>query len=273
MAIRRSTALREAIATQMPYSVAMGNGRIKYYTGAQPASADTAPSGTLLCTFTKSGGTYTGETRATAVIVFSSDTGTPAVSVLKAGGSISLISGTVTSSDGTIATLCDELAADINATQQIPFFEAASNGTDTVTITAPVGMGTNANGLTLTVTAADVTATVNGGDGSTFGATVSAGSQTVGVDAANGCNFAYPDSSGVLSKESTVWQGTAVATGTVGWARWEFDPDDDQSTGTTYRRMDFTVGISGQDLIVGSTTITSTNTYSIDSGTFTVPAS
>jgi hypothetical protein len=111
---------------------------------------------------------------------------------------------------------------------------------------------------------------INAGDADTMGA--AGGNCTVGVTAVNGLNFQYPPVAGVLTKETTAWQMTAVASGTVGYARWEFDPSDNQSTGTTYRRMDLTVGTSGADINLGSTTITSGQTYTIDGGTFTLPA-
>lgn len=265
MAANRSTALLEAVAESLSYYHILKNGRIKYYTGARPASADDAPTGTLLGTFTKGGGTYTAETRATGVIVFSVDAGTPAVSALTVGG-ISLISSTVTS-DGTIADLVVDLAAAINAYDGIPKFTATTNSTDTVTIYGPVGMGARINGCTIAITAAEVTATINGGSSTTMGGT----GATAGVTAANGCGFQYPSADGVLTKETTAWQMTAVASGTVGYARWEFDGADNQSSSTTYRRMDLTVGTSGADLNVGTTTITSGQTYTIDTGTYTVP--
>lgn len=268
MAQRRSTALRKAIATRMPYNVAMANGRIKYYDGGQPASADDVPSGSLLATFTLSAGSFTGETRATVVLILTGSAGS--IDTLTAGGGIPLIDSAV--SAGSLALMADALAAAINAKQQIPFFTAVSDGISKITISGPVGMGADCNGLTLEHTETTTTVTVNAGDGSNFGQAVTSGAQVVGVSSINGLNMAYPDVTGILSKEATAWQAVAIKSGTVGWARWEFDPDDDQSSSTLFRRMDFSVGTSGTDLIVGTTTITISETYSIDSGTFTLPA-
>lgn len=266
MAPRRSTALIQAVAGDMGYQRAMANGRLKYYTGSRPASADDAPTGTLLGTFTLAGAAYTAEVRATAVLAFTTDAGTPAVSVLTVGG-LSLIASTVTS-DGTIADLCSDLETAVNALTWLHGFTADSDAT-TVTISAPVGLGARANGLAVVCTAAEVTVAINAGDADTMG--VAGGNCTVGVTAANGLNFQYPPVAGALTKETTAWQMTAVASGTVGYARWEFDGADNQSTGTTFRRQDLTVGTSGTDLVVGTTTITSGQTYTIDTGTFTLP--
>ncbi len=265
MALRRTKALVSAISTQMPYSVAQGNGRIKYYAGTQPADASLAPTGTLLGTFTKSKAAFTAEVEATVVIVLSGSAGS--VDTLTVGGGIPLIDSAV--SAGTIALMADALAAAINAKQQIPYFNAVSDSVDTVTISAPVGMGTDANGLTIAHTETTTTVTVNGGSSAAFGGTGS----TAGVDSVNGCNMAYPDVDGVQTKESTIWQMEAIADGTVGYARWEFDPSDNQGISDLFRRMDFSVAVSGADLNVGTTTIVNGQTYSIDTGTFTAPLS
>ena len=53
MAHQSSTGLRNALVTAMATSLA--NGRIDIYTGAPPASADAAPTGTLLVRVSKNG--------------------------------------------------------------------------------------------------------------------------------------------------------------------------------------------------------------------------
>lgn len=270
MAANRSTAFCEAIASRMPYAVAMANGRLKYYTGSRPASADLAPTGSLLGTFTLGGGTFTAEVRATAVVVLSAFSATASIDSCVVGGSIPLC-GAV-SSAVSLADLTNKFALAINNYTSIPKFTAVSNGVDTVTISAPVGLGAGANGLTLVITDTNVTTAINAGNADTFGTT----GATAGVTSVNGCNFQSPDADGVLTKETTAWQMTAIASGTVGYARWEFDPSDNQSddsTNNTYRRMDLTVGTSGADLNVGTTTIVAGQVYTVDSGTFTAPKS
>jgi hypothetical protein len=247
----------------MPYSVAQGNGRIKYYSGTQPADAKLAPTGTLLGIFTKSKAAFTAEVRATVVIVLSGSPGS--VDTLVVGGGIPLIDAPV--SGASLILMADNLADDINAKQQIPFFTAVSDGVDTVTISAPIGMGTDADGLTIAHTETTTTVTINGGSSAAFGGTGS----TAGVDSLNGCNMIYPDVDGVQTKETTIWQMEALASGTVNYARWEYDPADNQGISDLFRRQDFSVAVSGADLNIGTTTIVAGQTYSIDSGTFTAP--
>ena len=264
MALRRSTALLRAIASQMPYTVARGNARYRGYTGVQPASSDLVPSGTLLGTYTPSGDTPVDEVKATVVMVLSGSSGS--IDTLTVGGGIPLIDAAVAA--GSLALMADALADAINAKQQIPFFTAVSNGVDTVTISGPVGMGADCNGITLAHTETTTVVTVNGGSSAAFGGTGS----TAGVDADNLCNMAYPNAAGVLTKEAEIWQMVAIAGGTLGYIRIEYDGADDQSEGTTFRREDISVSAgSGADLQVGTTTIVQSQTYSIDAGTFTCP--
>lgn len=79
-------------------------------------------------------------------------------------------------------------------------------------------------------------------------------------------------SSGAISKPSGVtWKGTAVATGTAGWARWCANPSDTGGSSTTLARIDMSVGTSNADLILVSTTITAALEYSLNNVTLTRP--
>jgi hypothetical protein len=78
-------------------------------------------------------------------------------------------------------------------------------------------------------------------------------------------------SGGIISKlGGEVWSGTAVATGTAGWFRLY---DNSRTTGasTTGIRLDGTVGTTGAQLIVSSTSISSGATVTIDTASFTFP--
>lgn len=60
MTIRLSTGARTAMAgTGGGFATIFANGVIEVYTGAQPSSADAAPTGTLLGTVTKASGAFT----------------------------------------------------------------------------------------------------------------------------------------------------------------------------------------------------------------------
>jgi len=58
MTLRFSTGLRDAMLGTDGFQTAMANGVLRWYTGAQPANADQAATGTLLCEITESGGAF-----------------------------------------------------------------------------------------------------------------------------------------------------------------------------------------------------------------------
>jgi hypothetical protein len=59
MTIRLSTGIRQAMVDSTGLKGALNNGIIEIYSGAQPASADAAPTGTLLVRVTKDSGAFT----------------------------------------------------------------------------------------------------------------------------------------------------------------------------------------------------------------------
>ena len=61
MALRPSIALRNFVAEGGSLKKALSNCVLKVYSGAQPATAEAAPTGTLLCTYSKSSGALTRE--------------------------------------------------------------------------------------------------------------------------------------------------------------------------------------------------------------------
>ena len=100
--------------------------------------------------------------------------------------------------------------------------------------------------------------------------TVASGAFTAGT-AANGLNFGTA-ADGAIAKTSDVWSGVAIATGTAAWFRFYAN---DMTTGatTTAARFDGSVSTSGAQLNMSSTAVTSGATTTIDSFTFTMPAS
>jgi len=265
MALRFSTGLRDAVAGGYSWRHALANGRLKIFSGTQPASADDAATGTLLVTFTLSGGAFTGETRSAVSVQLGGTSGS--VDSITVGGAIPII-GSAVNFNTDLTTTAAALAAEINNYRSLPDFTATSSG-DTVTIYAPWGLGADGNGLTISVGTTTLTATINGGTSATFGGT---GAPAAGVSAVNGLNW-QPPSGGVLTKEPTVWQGTAVADGTAGWFRFEADPNDDQGSSTTFRRFDGSIATNGADLNVASTSITNGSIQTINTFTITIPAS
>ena len=270
MAIRVSTEFRNRISEGYGIRELLRDGRIYVYSGSQPATADTAPTGTLLATYTLSGGTYTAPASSQADITISGSTGT--IDTITVGGSaVDLLGGTpVAITAGSLGSSADNIAAQINAVQNPLNITAASDSVDTITLSCPVWMGANADGLTVATTQTTSTVSINGGSSSAFGGT---GSPQGGTTAVNGLNFQFPASSGVLSKETTVWQDTSADnTGTAGWFRFVAGGSS-VSGGTSEVVFDGNVATSGGDLNMTSTSITAATTQTISTFTITFPSS
>ena len=257
MAQRKSTALVKFIADSGSARQALGNSRIYMYTGTQPASADDAVSGTLLCTLTKSGGAFTAETLPVWQFTLAGTSGS--LTSVKIGG-IECLGGAISFTTD-LDTTAAAVATSITNTFTTPDFRATASGA-VVSVTGPVGSGATLNDLIIatTVSGGDLTANV-----ASAGATT-----TPGVTAVNGCNFQFPAVGGVLSKETETWSGVAVATGTAGWFRVEADATDNKGVSTAFRRLDGAIATSGAEMNLSSVSITTGGTYSITSGTFTV---
>ena len=102
--------------------------------------------------------------------------------------------------------------------------------------------------------------------------TVSSGAFVAGAFD-NGLEFESDPLSGEIEKNSSeVWSGLGVATGTAGWFRFVGNATDDGTASTTLPRIDGSVGTSGSDLVMASTSIVSGRTYTIDTFKITLPA-
>lgn len=100
--------------------------------------------------------------------------------------------------------------------------------------------------------------------------TVASGAWVAGAEA-NGLEFG-DEVDGYLEKcDGEVWSGVAAATGTAGWFRFYANATDAGALSTILPRIDGSVGTSGADLNMASTSITSGNTYTIDSFKLTFP--
>lgn len=77
---------------------------------------------------------------------------------------------------------------------------------------------------------------------------------------------------GVVGKPSTeIWKGNIDSTGTAVWFRFFEAGDDPTQISTTAARFDGTVGTSGTDMIVGSTTLTLNLKFEITGFSYTAP--
>jgi hypothetical protein len=178
--------------------------------------------------------------------------------------------------------------------------DAANNGICTVTSVASDGSSMEIAGLTLTTEGAgdSVTITANSkgfkdifannvirvysgsepadGDADEGAGTLlleiskSSGAVVAGT-LTNGNNF-DAISAGVLSKDANVWSDVGLATGTAAWWRM-YDNGIITGSSSSAKRCQVTVGVSGVNFILSSTSITSGATTTLDTCTFTMPAS
>jgi len=259
MTIRISTALRNYMLAEGSIKQALQKGKLLIYSGSQPASADYAPTGTLLATITAEGVAHTDEVQATGTITISGTTG--GVSTVTVN-SVNIIPGGAVPFNTSLTQTAADLAAAINKGLSSPEYTATSSGA-VVTITAARGVGTGANGFV-------VTGTYTGDMGGTYANMAS------GVDAVSGLQF-ETSASGTMSKDSTQnWKGDGVTSGVAGWARFVGAVADSgvADSSATEIRLDGSIGTSGTDIImVGSASVASGAVQTIASFDLTMPAS
>lgn len=260
MTIKLSTGLRNMLVGGIGFQGAFNRGRIEIRSGSQPANADSPVSGTLLGTVSAASATWTAETAAYQTIVVSGTISGTINNVLV--NTLNIIP------DGTVAARVDATttAADLaDAINRNGYYRATSSGA-TVTVTARPGSGTGHNTYSFTVSATTITATAGG-------ATLVAGSAS-----ANGLLFASPvpgTTLGVLSKSSNqVWSFNGAVAGTAGWARF-YGPatDDGSTTSLLLPRLDGSVATSGGDFNLSNIVIAVGVPNTMDTFTWTQPAS
>jgi len=242
----------------------LSNGKMRIFGATtEPATADAAETGTLLGELTLAGGAYTAETRAEYKITLSGSSGS--VDTIKVGafGILPAAVNFITDLNTTAAAV----ATAINNSHRGIKFPARSSGAD-VFVKVPPATGTLFNAITITTTATTMSATVAGD------ATPSGSGGTVGIAAVNGINFQYPPVSGVLTKETGLWQdSSANASGSSVYARILLDGADDFSSSTVYRRIQLSIGTSGADITSQILTTVIGTPITLSVGTYTIPAS
>lgn len=257
MTLRLSTALRDYVNAHGSMKDALHNGEIKIYTGAQPASADSAPSGTLLVTITAASAARTAEVLATGSVTL---TGGAAGSIdTLTVDSVSIIDAAVPYNTSLSQTATD-LATAINNCQTHPNYKASASGA-VVTISAMRGTGAAPNGFVVASTVTTITKTD--------------ANMASGVAAVNGLKLGV-STDGVLAKlASQVWSGVAADSGTAGWFRFTGGVADSGvgDTDDLQVRLDGAISTSGAQLNMSSTTITAAATQTIASFPLTLPAS
>jgi len=254
MTIRLSTRLRSNLAGPTGFAATFNNGVIDVYTGTQPTTADSAATGTLLGTITQSSGAYTAETLASQTITVAGSSGSINTVTV---GTLNIIPLGAVNFITDAATTAAALSAAIN---RAGLYTATVSGA-VVTVKAPSGTGATHNGVAFATTVTTLTATVGA-------ATLSGG-----VTAVNGLTFAEA-SAGAVSKTG-VWSFSGLRDGTAGWFRLRASPADDGSADTTfiYPRLDGSVAVSGADMNLSNITIANGAPCTVDSFTWTQPAS
>lgn len=258
MAWRPSAALRNFMLEGGSMKKALSNCVLKVYTGSQPATAETAPTGTLLVTYSLASGALTREVLSAGSVALTGG-GSGSVNTLTVN-SIEIMGSATNFNTSLIQTATDIVTKINNNPKNYLFLASNVGGTSaTITITALPGMGTLPNAWVVASTVTTITKT----DSNMAG----------GVLAANCLNWG-DSAAGVISKLSTeTWSGVAVATGTAGWFRIEASVSDAGGTDVTESiiRVDGSVATSGAELNMTPTTITSAATQTISAFTVTLP--
>lgn len=257
MALRLSKALRNAILEGESFKHAMSNCVLKIYTGSQPASAETAPSGSLLVTYSASSGALTREVQSIGSVDLTGGASgsVDAITV----NSIAILPSAVAFNTSLAQTAADVVSA-INNNPQNYLFEAFVSDTDKINIRAKPGLGALPNGWVVASTVTTITKTDS--------------NMASGVTAVNGLRWGDATANAISKLSTQTWSGQATGSGTAGWFRIEAAVSDAGGTDSSEAilRMDGTVATSGGDLNLSSLTIASGNTYTIDSFSVTFPS-
>lgn len=265
MSITRSSGLVDFVASKGSVRQALSNCRIKIFSGSIPTGTGGADTGatvpashTELCSLSLNSGTVVVETLPKWRFTFSGSSGS--IDSIKIGGVEQL--PTPVSYATSVANTAALIVAAINNNGAFPDYTAqvTGAGSDEVAIYGPVSCGSTLNDLVLAVTATTLVPTViNSGN-----------PEVAGIDAENCCNWTYVPSTGQISKEATVWSGVIAANGTATWFMIVTDNDNGQGSSTAARRLIGTVGTSGADLNLSSTSFTAGASVSVNSWTLTV---
>ncbi len=249
--IRLSTGLRNNIVGPTGVAASFAGGVIDIYSGTQPATADSAISGTLLGRVSIASATYTAETPASATLTLAGAAGS--INVVTVGTfNIIPLGGVAFITD--LTTTATALADAINRNG----IYTATSSAAVVTVRAPAGTGAAHNGLALAYTATTMTAT-------------SSGNVTGGVAATAGLQWGTP-SAGSVSKSGT-WSFNGLAALTAGWFRIKASATDNDGASTTLVRLDGSIAVSGADMNLSNTSISIGAPTTIDSLTISIPAS
>ena len=250
--IRLSTALVNFMAAGGSLKKAFNDGCIDIYNGVQPTDSDSASGALLLCRITYQGGAFTpgivSVSKKDVITIGSNTLGQTFIYNANANAYTYIATGT-----DTIASIAHALALLINAD---PTVTAIDDGTSKIIVTerfAGVGFASSTGGtgtLSLSTPVVSVRST---------------GIQFGGVAV------------GALSKEAGEWQGLGLQAGLAGWGRIKSNQAsgfDDDSTSTSFKRLDFSINTANSDMIaLSSLNMVAGVTSTIDTCILTIPKS
>lgn len=263
MALRLSPLLLNYANSTGSVRRALTGGRIKIYTGTQPANPTLAPTGTLLVTITQNSGAYTAETRSTGTFTLTGGA-SGNVSVVTVNAGPNLLGATVNFNTSLTQTATDIAAAINNYVGPGSYYTASASGA-VITLTADLNRGTTDNTFAIAVTAATITTST-----SAFAGGVAS---VAGLRLGFGSNATFNTQTSVIAT-GDVWSGVVATGGTAGWFRFSGptnDADGVDSTNTLVR-LDGSVATSGGDLNLASTTLVASATQTITQFTINTPA-
>jgi hypothetical protein len=245
------------------------NGSIELRTGAQPANANAAVTGTLLYTLTSGGAAKTDEVLATGVLTLSGTTSGSVDTLTLAG--IDILGGAAPY-NASLAQTATDVALKVNRNPANRLVVAVAVGA-VITLTACPGLGAVLNAKTLTITSTGMTSAVTS---TSFGS--GTGGSVAGVTAINGLRVDYNAVAGVITKDVTqTWSGTVVGAGTqtVGWFRYKGSVADAGAldAAAAFIRMDGTVSTSGQDMDMTNTSVVYGAVQTLGTFQWTIPSS
>ncbi len=263
MALRPSIALRNYMLEGGSLKTALSNCVIKVYTGSQPATAEAAPTGTLLCTYSNAGGTPTREVRSYGSVELtagaSGSVDTVTLKIGSSGTAVSLLPAAVTYATS-LANTAALVAAAINNNPKNCFVDASVPSGAVIRLTAKPGMGATPN----TEWEVDSTVTTLSKTDTDF---------ANGVDPANMLTWGDAAAGTIVKHPSETWSGTAVASGTAGWFRIEASVTDAGALDSSEAivRLDGSIATSGAELNMTPTAITAAAVQTISSFSITLP--
>jgi len=252
MTLRYSQGARNFMAGVGSFKDAFQNGKLEIYSGAQPATCETAVSGTLLCTVTAASASRTAEVLSSGTLTLDSG----------ASGSVNTVTvnsvevlGAAVNFNASLTQTAADVAAQINIWHSSPEYTATSSGA-VITIKAVPGTGV----VTHTIAGTYTTISATGSN------------MASGVAAVNGLKFGAPSSATIAKLASQSWTGVNGADGTAGWYRFYgsvADAGGTDSTSTTVRE-DGAIATSGAELNM-STAFSNGATTTISTWSRTLP--